>query len=73
MSASTADTGGDTPSVSRTLLEAARDLERVARAHAPALRSEGQDELAEQLEELVLVLTTAAQELQAALESRATG
>ena len=73
MSASTPDMGGGPPAVSRTVLEAARDLERVARTHAPALRSEGQDALAEQIEELVLVLTTAAQGLQAALESRATG
>jgi hypothetical protein len=59
---------GGPPEESRTLLETARDLELVAQRHAPALRSEGQDDLAEQLEELVLLFSTAAQELQAALE-----
>jgi hypothetical protein len=64
---------GGPPVESRTLLETARDLELVARRHAPALRSEGQDDLAEQLEELVLLFSTSAQELQAALEPTETG
>lgn len=59
---------GGPPAESRTLLETARDLDLVARRHAPALRSEGQDELAERLEELVALFATGAQELQAALE-----
>jgi hypothetical protein len=53
---------------SRVLLAAARDMEAVVARHAPALRSEGLDDIAEQLEALTGVLTTNAQELAAALE-----
>lgn len=53
---------------SRMLLDAARDLQLVADAHGPILRREGRDDLAEQLEELLLALSTSAQELEAALQ-----
>ena len=53
---------------SRVLLEAGRDLELVVARHVPALRGEGLDEIAEQLEALAVVLTSNAQELAAALQ-----
>lgn len=53
---------------SRVLLAAGRDLELVVARHAPALRDEGLDDIAEQLEILAGVLTSNAQELAAALQ-----
>jgi hypothetical protein len=53
---------------SRVLLAAAREMEAVVARHAPALRGEGLDDIAEQLEALAVVLTTNAQELASALE-----
>ena len=53
---------------SRALLAAARDLDGVVARHAPALRDEGFDEIAEQLETLAVVLTSSAQELAAAMQ-----
>jgi hypothetical protein len=54
---------------SRVLLAVGCDLERVVVRHAPALRREGLDNVAEQLEVLAVVLTSNAQELAAALQS----
>jgi len=53
---------------SRVLLAAGRDLELVVARHGPALRGEGLDDIAEQLEALSVVLTSNAQELAAALQ-----
>jgi hypothetical protein len=53
---------------SRVLLAAGRDLELVVARHVPALRDEGLDDIAEQLEILAGVLTSNAQELAAALQ-----
>ena len=50
------------------MLRAARDLQRVSDRHAPELRAEGLDDVAERLEELVLLLVAGAQELEAALQ-----
>jgi hypothetical protein len=58
------DASGD----SRMLLDAARDLEMVTARHAPLLRGAGLDEVAERLEEIVMMLQSRAQELEAAMQ-----
>jgi len=56
------------PDPSRVLLAAGLDLERIVAQHVPALREEGLDDIAEQLEALAVVVTSNAQELAAAID-----
>ena len=60
--------GAATSAHAETLKDVARAMESVGAAHAQPLRARGFDDLAEQIEDLALMLVRSAQELEAATE-----